>query len=37
MVKKAVTGGTNEITLDCPNNRYVNDAAICQAIAKQLD
>ncbi len=36
MVKKVVTGSTNEITLDCPNNRYVNDAAICQAIAKQL-
>lgn len=22
-----------EITLDCPNNRYINDEAICQAIA----
>ena len=25
-----------ELTLDCPNNRYVNDAAICQAVAKQI-
>ncbi len=25
-----------KLTLDCPNNRYVNDAAICGAIAEQL-
>jgi peptide/nickel transport system substrate-binding protein len=24
------------ITLDCPNNRYINDKAICQAVAAQL-
>jgi peptide/nickel transport system substrate-binding protein len=24
------------ITLDCPNNRYINDEAICQAVAAQL-
>ena len=24
------------VTLDCPNNRYVNDAAICRAIAAQF-
>jgi peptide/nickel transport system substrate-binding protein len=24
------------ITLDCPNNRYINDEAICRAIAVQL-
>jgi peptide/nickel transport system substrate-binding protein len=22
-----------EVTLDCPNNRYINDEQICQAIA----
>jgi peptide/nickel transport system substrate-binding protein len=25
-----------EITLDCPNDRYVNDAAICQAVVGML-
>jgi peptide/nickel transport system substrate-binding protein len=25
------------LTLDCPNNRYINDEAICRAIAAQLD
>lgn len=25
-----------QMNLDCPNNRYVNDAAICKAIASQL-
>ncbi len=25
-----------EITLDCPNNRYVNDERICQAVASML-
>jgi peptide/nickel transport system substrate-binding protein len=24
------------VTLDCPNNRYVNDEAVCRAIAAQL-
>jgi peptide/nickel transport system substrate-binding protein len=24
------------VTLDCPNNRYINDEAICRAIAAQL-
>jgi peptide/nickel transport system substrate-binding protein len=24
------------VTLDCPNNRYVNDEAICRAVASQL-
>jgi len=24
------------VTLDCPNNRYVNDEAICRAVAAQL-
>ena len=26
-----------EITMDCPNDRYVNDEAICQAIVGMLD
>lgn len=25
------------VTLDCPNDRYINDAAICQAAASMLD
>jgi peptide/nickel transport system substrate-binding protein len=25
-----------EVTLNCPNDRYVNDAEICQAVASQL-
>jgi peptide/nickel transport system substrate-binding protein len=25
------------VTLDCPNNRYINDKAICRAIAAQLN
>src|SRR5579864_7872951 len=25
-----------EVTMDCPNNRYVNDAAICQAVVGML-
>ena len=24
------------VTLDCPNNRYINDEAICRAVAQQL-
>lgn len=30
----ATTGPT--LTLDCPRNRYVSDAAICEAVARQL-
>ena len=26
-----------EITMDCPNDRYVNDEAICQAVVGMLD
>src|ERR1700674_1226248 len=26
-----------EVTMDCPNDRYVNDAAICQAVVGMLD
>jgi peptide/nickel transport system substrate-binding protein len=37
MAKKLLTdagyGGGFEIVLDCPNDRYVNDEAICQAVA----
>ncbi len=25
-----------EVTMDCPNDRYVNDAAICQAVVGML-
>jgi peptide/nickel transport system substrate-binding protein len=25
-----------KVTLDCPNNRYVNDEAVCRALAAQL-
>nr|NIP73874.1 ABC transporter substrate-binding protein [Gammaproteobacteria bacterium]NIR98819.1 ABC transporter substrate-binding protein [Gammaproteobacteria bacterium]NIT64529.1 ABC transporter substrate-binding protein [Gammaproteobacteria bacterium]NIV21449.1 ABC transporter substrate-binding protein [Gammaproteobacteria bacterium]NIX11326.1 ABC transporter substrate-binding protein [Gammaproteobacteria bacterium] len=25
-----------EVTMDCPNNRYVNDEAICQAVVGML-
>src|ERR1700676_4068904 len=25
-----------EVTMDCPNDRYVNDEAICQAVAAML-
>jgi len=38
--KKLLTGAGYadgfEITLDCPNDRYVNDAAICQAVVGML-
>ena len=26
-----------EVTLDCPNNRYINDDKIAQAIAQQVE
>jgi peptide/nickel transport system substrate-binding protein len=33
LLAEAGYAGGFEITLDCPNNRYVNDEKICQAIA----
>lgn len=33
LIKQAGYPNGFEITLDCPNNRYINDEAICQAIA----
>jgi len=33
LLAEAGFAGGFEITLDCPNNRYVNDEKICQAIA----
>lgn len=33
LLKEAGYGNGFDITLDCPNNRYINDEAICQAIA----
>lgn len=33
LLKDAGYGNGFDITLDCPNNRYINDEAICQAIA----
>jgi len=32
LLKDAGYDGTLNFTLDCPNNRYINDEAICQAI-----
>lgn len=32
LLKEAGYDGTLNFTLDCPNNRYINDEAICQAI-----
>jgi len=32
LLKDAGYDGTLDFTLDCPNNRYINDEAICQAI-----
>jgi peptide/nickel transport system substrate-binding protein len=29
-------GAGFEVTMDCPNDRYVNDEAICQAVAQML-
>ena len=34
LLTSAADGAT--LSLDCPNNRYVNDAAICKAVANQL-
>ncbi|MFY0612652.1 MAG: ABC transporter substrate-binding protein [Hyphomicrobiaceae bacterium] len=36
LLKKANVAEGTKLTLDCPNNRYVNDAAICKAVAAQL-
>jgi len=33
LIKEAGYPEGFELTLDCPNNRYINDEAICQAIA----
>ncbi|SAI68148.1 binding-protein-dependent transport protein [Bordetella ansorpii] len=32
LLKEAGYDGTLSFTLDCPNNRYINDEAICQAV-----
>jgi peptide/nickel transport system substrate-binding protein len=32
LLKEAGYDGTLNFTLDCPNNRYINDEAICQAV-----
>lgn len=32
LLKEAGYDGTLQFTLDCPNNRYINDEAICQAV-----
>ncbi|MFQ1065052.1 ABC transporter substrate-binding protein [Bordetella trematum] len=32
LLKDAGYDGTLNFTLDCPNNRYINDEAICQAV-----
>ncbi len=32
LLKEAGYDNNFEITLDCPNNRYINDEAICQAV-----
>lgn len=36
LLRDAGVGEGTALTLDCPNNRYVNDHAICRAVAKQL-
>jgi peptide/nickel transport system substrate-binding protein len=36
LLKEAAVKDGAELTLDCPSNRYVNPAAICQAVAGQL-
>ncbi|MBU2534017.1 MAG: ABC transporter substrate-binding protein, partial [Alphaproteobacteria bacterium] len=36
LLKAAGIAPDARVTLDCPTNRYVNDAAICQAVARQL-
>jgi peptide/nickel transport system substrate-binding protein len=32
LMKEAGYDNNFEVTLDCPNNRYINDEAICQAV-----
>ncbi|RVT49827.1 ABC transporter substrate-binding protein [Rubrivivax albus] len=36
LLAEAGYGDGFDITLDCPNDRYVNDSEICQAVAAQL-
>ena len=36
LLAEAGYGDGFEVTMDCPNDRYVNDAAICQAIVGML-
>lgn len=36
LLAEAGYGGGFELTMDCPNNRYVNDEAICQAVVGML-
>ena len=36
LLAEAGYGDGFEVTLDCPNNRYVNDERICQAVAGML-
>ncbi|MBM3522117.1 MAG: ABC transporter substrate-binding protein [Alphaproteobacteria bacterium] len=33
LLAEAGYGGGFEVTLDCPNNRYINDEQICQSVA----
>ncbi|MDX1738457.1 MAG: ABC transporter substrate-binding protein, partial [Alphaproteobacteria bacterium] len=36
LLNEAGYGDGFEVTMDCPNNRYVNDEKICQAVASML-
>jgi len=36
LMEEAGYGDGFEVTMDCPNDRYVNDEAICQAVAAML-
>jgi peptide/nickel transport system substrate-binding protein len=36
LLAEAGYGGGFELTMNCPNDRYVNDAEICQAVASML-
>ena len=36
LMTEAGYAGGFEVTMDCPNDRYVNDEAICQAVAAML-
>ncbi len=36
LLKNTAAANRAVLSLDCPNNRYVNDAAICKATANQL-